>query len=279
MKWLNIEIETLRGSEFLGAEPVERATWLSLLGWCSAQENDGVIPDCSEWGSRKWQQLCGVTKEEVGIQSELYSYDGESLIVHFYPIAQQAAVKAKREAGKKGGRPKKTTTPEPLETKGEKPHGSENDNHKVQLPFNSLKGKHKRNSNSNSNVIVMEEECKSKESLVSDETKALLLSLWNNSPKQARNRSSKKKVADAWKRVKTKPSKTQLLGAIYAWCMCDDWVKDSGQFIQGLHIWIKDEKWQDLPEAAQPQQQQQTFGQIEADRRESQRTSNMNLPC
>ena len=98
MKWLNIEIETLRGSEFLGAEPVERATWLSLLGWCSAQENDGIIPDCSEWGSRKWQQLCGVTKEEVDMKSELYTYDGESLIVHFYPITQQAAVKAKREA-------------------------------------------------------------------------------------------------------------------------------------------------------------------------------------
>jgi hypothetical protein len=173
MKWLNIEIETLRGSEYLGAEPIERATWLSLMGWCAAQENGGEIPDCIGWGSRKWQQLCGVTKEEVEIGSELYSFEDGSLFVHFYPITQQAAVKAKREAGKKGGRPKKTDEPEPLKTKEEKPHGYENDNHKVTGSFNSLdnslKGKHKRNSNSK--VIVMEEEEKGKELiLVSDET-------------------------------------------------------------------------------------------------------------
>jgi hypothetical protein len=259
MKWLNIEIEILRGSEYLGAEPLERATWLSLMGWCAAQENGGTIPDCIGWGSRKWQQLCGVTKEEVEIGSELYSFEDGSLYVHFYPITQQAAVKAKREAGKKGGRPKKTDEPEPLKTKEEKPHGLENDNHEVTGSFNSLgnslKGEHKRNSNSK--VIVMEEEGNSNELiLVSDETKETLLSLWDNSPKQSRNRSSKKKVADAWKRIKTKPTKNQLLDAMDAWCKCEDWTKDGGQFAPGLHIWIKDEKWQDLPEINFAPQQQ-----------------------
>jgi hypothetical protein len=169
MKWLNIEIETLRGAEFLGAEPVERATWLSLLGFCAAQENSGEIPDCIDWGSRKWQQLCGVTKEEIEIGSELYGFDGRldvgTLYVHFYPITQQAAVKAKREAGKKGGRPKKVESLEPLKTKEEKPHGYEDDNHMVPDSFNSLKGEHERNSNSKGNS-----NSKSKESLVSTET-------------------------------------------------------------------------------------------------------------
>ena len=84
--------------------------------------------------------------------------------------------------------------------------------------------------------------------LVSDETKTTLLALWNNSPKASRNRSSKKKVADAWKRVKTKPDQNQLIDAMDAWCKCEDWTKDGGQFAPGLHIWIKDEKWEDLPE-------------------------------
>jgi hypothetical protein len=257
MKWLNIEIETLRGAEFLGAEPVERATWLSLLGFCAAQENSGEIPDCIEWGSRKWQQLCGITKEEAEINSELYEFIEKSLHVHFYPVNQQAAVKAKRKAGKKGGRPKKSSTLEPLKTNGEKPYGYENENHMVPISFNSVKGEHKRNSNSKGNS-----KSNSKDSIVSTETKELLLSLWNNTPKSSRNRSSKKKVAEAWKRVESKPDQETLLNAINAWCRCEDWKKDSGQFIPGLHIWIKDEKWESLPEAASNQPQQQTMPNI-----------------
>lgn len=123
MNWINIHTETLRGEEFIGAEPLERATWLNLLGWCCAQENDGIIQDCKSWGNRKWQQLCGITKDEVDLNSDLYRYEGDDLVVNFYPIEQQAAVKAKREAGKKGGRPRKLKTSEPLIHKEQKPHG------------------------------------------------------------------------------------------------------------------------------------------------------------
>ena len=269
MKWLNIEIETLRGSEFLGAEPVERATWLSLLGWCAAQENDGIIRDCAEWGSRKWQQLCGVTLEEVTMLADLYGFQDVDLHVHFYPLAQQAAVKSKRENGKKGGRPKKVKAPEPLKTKEEKPHGSD-----------SLNLDHNLDGNVIVKVIEKKGNSKVKNTLVSDETKALLLDLWNNSPKQARNRSSKKKVADAWNRVKSKPDKNQILDAMDAWCRCDDWRKDQGQFIQGLHIWIKDEKWEDLPDT-QPTQEitQKTFGELEADRKKEEYQRNMRSLC
>ena len=65
MNWININTDTLRSEEYLGAEPVERATWLNLLAWCCAQENGGEIENCREWKDRKWQQLCGVTKTEV----------------------------------------------------------------------------------------------------------------------------------------------------------------------------------------------------------------------
>jgi hypothetical protein len=82
--------------------------------------------------------------------------------------------------------------------------------------------------------------------LVSDETKTILLDLWDNSPKKSRERSSKKQVADAWKRIKSKPSQETIVRAITAWCKCEDWVNG---YAQGLHIWIKDERWVDLPEA------------------------------
>lgn len=123
MNWININVDTLRSCEFVGAEPVERATWLSLLGWSCGQENSGVIENCKNWSSRKWQQLCGVMKEEVLLESELYHFEGDNLFIHFYPLEQQASVVAKRENGKKGGRPKKNTTPQTLDSEGEKPHG------------------------------------------------------------------------------------------------------------------------------------------------------------
>lgn len=124
MNWLNIHTDTLRSEEYLGADPVERATWLSLLGWCATQENGGLIKDAIEWKDRKWQQVCGITKTEVETKSELYSFIKRDLLVRYYPGDSEAAVIAKRLAGKKGGRPRKA-----LKTEGEKPHGLVNENH------------------------------------------------------------------------------------------------------------------------------------------------------
>ena len=107
MNWINIHTDTLREVAFVGAEPVERATWLCLLGWCVTQENNGVIEGCQSWGDRKWQQLCGITKAEAETESELYGYDGGNLVVYFYPEDHQKAVETRRENGKKGGRPRK----------------------------------------------------------------------------------------------------------------------------------------------------------------------------
>lgn len=130
MNYLNIHTDTLKSEEFIGAEPIERATWIALLGWCASQENGGVIWDCHLWGDRKWMSLCGVTSEEVKIASKLYRFEEGNLVVTFYPIDAEELVKSKREAGKKGGRPKKANAPKPLETKEE--------NHMVNHPENHM---------------------------------------------------------------------------------------------------------------------------------------------
>ena len=138
MNWLNIHTDTLRSEEYLGADPVERATWLSLLGWCATQENGGLIKDAIEWKDRKWQQVCGITKAEVEIESELYAFNKRDLLVRYYPGESEAAVIAKRLAGKKGGRPRKA-----LKTEGKKPHGLENQNHDPELSKREVKTKGK----------------------------------------------------------------------------------------------------------------------------------------
>lgn len=113
MNYLNLHTDILRSIEYLGSEPIERATWLNLIGWCCSQENGGIIVGAADWTDRKWQQLCGVTKEEATLVSELYRIDNQGCLrVKFYPSDKEAEVKAKRATaranGAKGGRPKKT---------------------------------------------------------------------------------------------------------------------------------------------------------------------------
>ena len=119
MNWINLHTDTLRSEEYLGATPIERATWLNLLAWCVSQENGGVIEGASEWGERKWMQLCGVTKEEATLVSALYQLGSDGLmVVSLYPLDKEREVQAKRETakinGRKGGRPpaKPTSVPE-----------------------------------------------------------------------------------------------------------------------------------------------------------------------
>ena len=110
MNWININILTLDSPEFVGSDPVDRATWLCLLRYCCGRENGGVIEDCGDWSDRKWQQLVRVTKGEVERSCALWTYDGERVTVWAYPDAKEAEVKVRRDLaitnGRKGGRPK-----------------------------------------------------------------------------------------------------------------------------------------------------------------------------
>ena len=90
MNWLNINTDTLRTTEFLGQEPRERGTWLCLIGWCCTQENGGIIEGAKLWKDRMWQQLCGVTKDEVETANSLFEFVDNDLHIYFYPIEQQS---------------------------------------------------------------------------------------------------------------------------------------------------------------------------------------------
>lgn len=97
MEWLNIHVSMLDSPEFLGSEPVDRATWLCLLRYCIGQENGGRILGAAEWGDRKWQQLVRVTLAEVQRQSSLWWLEDGALVVAGYPKARERQVKQGRK--------------------------------------------------------------------------------------------------------------------------------------------------------------------------------------
>ena len=99
MNWLNIDVTALRSPEFIGAEPIARATWLCLLGYCADQENGGVIADCEQWGDRRWMQTCAVTRAEIDASKPLAFWDSSALHVAFYPVEQEERTKANRANG------------------------------------------------------------------------------------------------------------------------------------------------------------------------------------
>ena len=103
MIYLNIKTITLRAPEYVGCDPIQRATWLNLLANCCEQENGGRIDGCAEWKDRQWQQTLGVTLEEVRQDCGLWKWDGDSIEIAFYPLDREQEVVAKRDAGKRGG--------------------------------------------------------------------------------------------------------------------------------------------------------------------------------
>lgn len=103
MNWLPISTSTRTAPEFIGAEPVHRATWLVLMLYCAEHETGGVIRDCAAWGDRRWMQTIGATKAEVRVECDLYSFDGNDLRVWGYDPKYEEVIKAKRRGGKIGG--------------------------------------------------------------------------------------------------------------------------------------------------------------------------------
>ena len=76
-----------------------------------------------------------------------------------------------------------------------------------------------------------------------------LQALWDAAPAASRERSSQAKVAKAWHKNRpldgSHPTDADVLAALEAWKLSSKW--RSG-YAEGLHIWIANRQWLNLPE-------------------------------
>lgn len=100
MNWLNLHTATLRAPEYIGSEPVARATWLNVLAYCCEQENGGRIIGAATWKDRQWQQTCGVTAQEVREAALLLTIDGDDVLIWRYPDEKESEVQRMRALGR-----------------------------------------------------------------------------------------------------------------------------------------------------------------------------------
>lgn len=101
VQYLNLPTAVLDAPQFIGAAPVERATWLCLLRYCAGQENGGKIEKCGDWPDRKWQQLARVTLEEVKAECDLWEWTAiDEILVWAYPIDGQNNTQRLRKQSK-----------------------------------------------------------------------------------------------------------------------------------------------------------------------------------
>ena len=76
--------------------------------------------------------------------------------------------------------------------------------------------------------------------------------LWQAALPMSRQRSSKHRCRTAWNRIPIaeRPRIETMIAALKAWNRCEEWKKDGNQFAPGLHRFIAERMWEDLPESS-----------------------------
>lgn len=103
MEWLNIHTSTLDSEDYQDAPWEERCAWVELLRYCAGQENGGRIVGAKTWAESKVLRMLRVPADWLKKTARLFVFEGDDLLVKFYPIEQELAIRASRAGGRAGG--------------------------------------------------------------------------------------------------------------------------------------------------------------------------------
>mgnify|MGYP003336501183 CR=1 FL=1 len=81
---MRIPTDMLGVPAIIGAPSDEFGAWVRLVLLCERDYPDGFIPDVSGCTSRAWLALCGVDKEIVDRESQLWEWRGDDLFVCYF---------------------------------------------------------------------------------------------------------------------------------------------------------------------------------------------------
>lgn len=108
MEFINLHVSVVDSEVFQDASPADRSTWLFLMRYCAGQENGGRIVGAHSWNDRKWLKCASLSCAEVDGERTLWTWEGEDLVVEFYPAEQEKILMAKRRGGRMAARGRKT---------------------------------------------------------------------------------------------------------------------------------------------------------------------------
>lgn len=111
--------------EFKSARLSQRGIWITLLQYCTSQENNGIIKNFAAWKPSEIRKTLNVDPATIRQKSTLWHMDGVDLHIFGYPHAKQAILNQKRQtlANNTGiqsvPRPDTSSTPAPAPEKPE----------------------------------------------------------------------------------------------------------------------------------------------------------------
>lgn len=104
MEYINLHVSAIDSAEFKGATPAQQGTWICLQRYACGQEQGERIPACRPWPERKWQTVLCVEKNLVLEDCGLWTWEGDDLVITFYPIEQEKRVSKMRRGGRLGNK-------------------------------------------------------------------------------------------------------------------------------------------------------------------------------
>jgi hypothetical protein len=118
--------------EFKSARLSQRGIWITLLQYCTSQENNGIIKNFASWKPAEIRKTLNVDPATLRKKSTLWNMVGEDLHIYGYPHDKQAILNKKRQtlANNTGVQP----SPRP-ENNSSPPHPVKSENKTPPLAF------------------------------------------------------------------------------------------------------------------------------------------------
>lgn len=74
--------------------------------------------------------------------------------------------------------------------------------------------------------------------------------IWKSAPQIARDRSSRKDLVAVWEKLTPRPALEEVIAGIRKWIASEEWSRDGGKFIPGIHRWLSKGKFTQSPRRA-----------------------------